>query len=591
MQILERFTKLKQKDIPKELEDYLSYVAKTGDTVYTWSNIKYLFREKLMHVIKDFHDTTSSVDDLPQYPNVDPFNYETMKSSLLERLELFSSAPFTVQRLCELLTDPKKQYSRIDKYMRALEKNILVVSTIEPGRKQPESENGDSLDSVVNGDLSLDVNIDVEIDMANEAFFSMQQQLRNNATSSANNTTTITSPNNKPATTTDDDIDAVAGQLLNSKKMKLELEKTSTTATTVESTVTTTSATIPNNQTSTILKEQKTDNAESSSDDSDSQESREEINKNCESTSKIIEQNNHANDKTEENKTEKLEEQIIESKSNEHDNENKDIVKNDSMTPRDIVREDEILSGEINENKENEKLTEDNDEPLSAEEEDKLLNVDDDLDNKPSEIENRPITEEVNKSVIEDDSSIALKGSGAGDDNIEKEFEKNESEKANQSIVVEEKSEKPSEIETQIQETDVKSRESNKETIPSQTGENIENTKILEKMSVEDVAISAANVSNLPVTLVENVTTSATVIDVPTQIVADSIPLEVDVQTAHTDGQIDQPMEDSVTDEIVMQISETEMATDVELSHKLNDKPDLTGMDVDDTSQEEAMDQ
>ena len=62
MQILERFTKLKQKDIPKELEEYLSYVAKTGDTVYTWAHIKYLFREKLMHVIKDFHDSTSSVD-------------------------------------------------------------------------------------------------------------------------------------------------------------------------------------------------------------------------------------------------------------------------------------------------------------------------------------------------------------------------------------------------------------------------------------------------------------------------------------------------------------------------------------------------
>lgn len=48
-----------------------------------------------------------------------------MKSALLERLELFHAAPFTIQRLCELLTDPKKHYSRLDKFMRALEKNIL----------------------------------------------------------------------------------------------------------------------------------------------------------------------------------------------------------------------------------------------------------------------------------------------------------------------------------------------------------------------------------------------------------------------------------------------------------------------------------
>lgn len=48
-----------------------------------------------------------------------------MKNALLERLEAFHAAPFTVQRICELLTDPRKQYSRIDKFMRAVEKNIL----------------------------------------------------------------------------------------------------------------------------------------------------------------------------------------------------------------------------------------------------------------------------------------------------------------------------------------------------------------------------------------------------------------------------------------------------------------------------------
>lgn len=62
LQILERYTKLKSKDIPQELDDYLSYVAKTGDPVYRWSTIKYFFREKLTTVIKDFHDTTPSIE-------------------------------------------------------------------------------------------------------------------------------------------------------------------------------------------------------------------------------------------------------------------------------------------------------------------------------------------------------------------------------------------------------------------------------------------------------------------------------------------------------------------------------------------------
>ncbi|XP_050087969.1 serine/threonine-protein phosphatase 4 regulatory subunit 2 [Anopheles aquasalis] len=164
--LLERFTKSKQKDIPRELEDYLNFVARTGDTVYRWVLVKPLFREKLVNVITDFHDNTPSIADLPPCPNVDPFNYDRMKRALLERLDSFNSAPFTVQRICELLTEPRKQYTRIDKFMRAVEKNILVVSTQEPGRGRSDSENGDSLDSIVNGDL--EVNVDIEMD--NEHF-------------------------------------------------------------------------------------------------------------------------------------------------------------------------------------------------------------------------------------------------------------------------------------------------------------------------------------------------------------------------------------------------------------------------------------
>lgn len=40
-------------------------------------------------------------------------------------------APFTVQRLCELICFPHKHYKRIDKYMRALEKIVLVVTTVD----------------------------------------------------------------------------------------------------------------------------------------------------------------------------------------------------------------------------------------------------------------------------------------------------------------------------------------------------------------------------------------------------------------------------------------------------------------------------
>ncbi|KAL3266069.1 hypothetical protein HHI36_010256 [Cryptolaemus montrouzieri] len=142
---LEEFSKFRPKDIPRELEEYLCFVAKTGDPVYQWSSIKHLFKEKLISVVNEFYEACPLID-IPPCPNVEIFNYDTMKSFILEKLETFAAAPFTVQRICELLTTPRKEYNRIDKFMRALEKNILVVSTIEPGCKN--AENGES---IVNG--------------------------------------------------------------------------------------------------------------------------------------------------------------------------------------------------------------------------------------------------------------------------------------------------------------------------------------------------------------------------------------------------------------------------------------------------------
>ncbi|XP_013194949.2 serine/threonine-protein phosphatase 4 regulatory subunit 2 [Amyelois transitella] len=165
---LEEFSKRKPKTIPQELNEYLAYVARTGDPVYQWPLVKSLFKEKLLNVITDFYETTPGID-IPPYPNVDPFNYDTMKNSLLERLDSFTSAPFTVQRICELLTYPRKQYNRVDKFMRAIEKNILVVSTREPGsQRHIEAENGEAMEPIVNGsDNNSEYNVDVEMeDMA-----------------------------------------------------------------------------------------------------------------------------------------------------------------------------------------------------------------------------------------------------------------------------------------------------------------------------------------------------------------------------------------------------------------------------------------
>lgn len=153
---------------------------------------------------------------------MDPFNYETMKTALLERLDSFSAAPFTVQRICELLTDPRKQYSRIDKFMRAIEKNILVVSTTEPGRPKSladSSDYSDSLDSMVNGssnvtggalgdDLAGDIDVDIELENGTAAIAVVEGGPPITAALPSINTlnSTLLAANQTPATTTADDL-------------------------------------------------------------------------------------------------------------------------------------------------------------------------------------------------------------------------------------------------------------------------------------------------------------------------------------------------------------------------------------------------
>lgn len=149
LNLLDEFAKVKSKEIPNDLEEYLLYVAASGDPVYQWSLIKSLYRQKLINVITEFYETCPMMD-IPPCPNVDPFNYETMKNGLLERLDSFASAPFTIQRISELLTNPRKQYNRVDKFMRAIEKNIWVVSTREPGQREAPAPQENS-SNLVNG--------------------------------------------------------------------------------------------------------------------------------------------------------------------------------------------------------------------------------------------------------------------------------------------------------------------------------------------------------------------------------------------------------------------------------------------------------
>lgn len=133
--------------IPLVLEQYLERIAKTGNALMPWTKLKPLIILKLELVIDTVaseEEDLSFLDEKIQVSASDgsPLTGESgegcsmhiikMKRRIVSALNNFNGIPFTIQRLCELLTQPKKYYKRIDKLLRGLEKNVRIVRTVSP---------------------------------------------------------------------------------------------------------------------------------------------------------------------------------------------------------------------------------------------------------------------------------------------------------------------------------------------------------------------------------------------------------------------------------------------------------------------------
>ncbi|CAF1061341.1 unnamed protein product [Adineta ricciae] len=146
-----------------ELEQILSQIAKTGYSRYPWEKIKPLFLQKLIAVLDEFNNELS-MDKLDIHPNVDQSTFEELKSDIVERINSFENAPFTIQRLCELILSPRTHYRRTDKFVRGLTKCVSVVTTIDnegnkiyvelPRNGLSSSTTMDSSDSLSNSQIT-----------------------------------------------------------------------------------------------------------------------------------------------------------------------------------------------------------------------------------------------------------------------------------------------------------------------------------------------------------------------------------------------------------------------------------------------------
>ncbi|KAK6480654.1 serine/threonine-protein phosphatase 4 regulatory subunit 2-like isoform X1 [Huso huso] len=177
LEALKDFEKEGKKEVCPVLDQFLCHVAKTGETICSrtdeergtcpeqacshtneekgicseqawiqWSQFKSYFLFKLEKVMDDFRASAPEQRG-PANPNVEYIPFEKMKERILKIVDGYNGIPFTIQRLCELLTDPKRNYAGTDKFLRGVEKNVMVVSCVYP----TSEKNGSSSLNRMNG--------------------------------------------------------------------------------------------------------------------------------------------------------------------------------------------------------------------------------------------------------------------------------------------------------------------------------------------------------------------------------------------------------------------------------------------------------
>lgn len=126
---------------PDKLNDFLNHVAKTGNILASWSKVQKVFIHKLKLAMDEFYKETPYKAGKVN-PNCENQSFEYLREIFIKQATDFESPPFTFQRLCELIQDPKQNYTKCEKFMRAIEKNMTVVSSWAYPPRRSET-NGD----------------------------------------------------------------------------------------------------------------------------------------------------------------------------------------------------------------------------------------------------------------------------------------------------------------------------------------------------------------------------------------------------------------------------------------------------------------
>ena len=112
--------------LSEEYNVMVDEIARTGEMIGDWRIIQRVFALKMVQVLKSYYAERG-------FAGLKEHTYENRCEELLLMLQRFTDAPFTVQRLAEVLNDAsqkRSQYQSTHKLMNCFEKLLSVSSTV-----------------------------------------------------------------------------------------------------------------------------------------------------------------------------------------------------------------------------------------------------------------------------------------------------------------------------------------------------------------------------------------------------------------------------------------------------------------------------
>eukprot|EP00208_Stichococcus_sp_RCC1054_P005948 CAMPEP_0206148544 /NCGR_PEP_ID=MMETSP1473-20131121/36932_1 /ASSEMBLY_ACC=CAM_ASM_001109 /TAXON_ID=1461547 /ORGANISM="Stichococcus sp, Strain RCC1054" /LENGTH=138 /DNA_ID=CAMNT_0053545913 /DNA_START=159 /DNA_END=571 /DNA_ORIENTATION=+ len=102
--------------------------ATTGMLRYPWPLIREVLADMMEEVLQEFQ-AEAHVEVGPAPAGGDSEDMRRVRSELAAQIASCTrGAPWTLQRLCEVVLEPRKQYSRFQKLAQALEKLLRVTT-------------------------------------------------------------------------------------------------------------------------------------------------------------------------------------------------------------------------------------------------------------------------------------------------------------------------------------------------------------------------------------------------------------------------------------------------------------------------------